>query len=72
MQNEWISIKDRLPKLATPVIVATACGNVFEAARIRKNRKHYWTNAVWEYEPMEIKTGKVTYWQPLPEPPKGE
>lgn len=72
MPNEWISVKDRLPKLDTPVIVATACGKVFEARRIRKNRKHYFTNAVWGYEPMETNTGKVCYWQPLPEPPKGE
>ena len=68
--GEWISVKNRLPKLDTEVIVATK-SKVFSAMRKRKNRSEIiWTNAVWEYEPMEIFTGKVLYWMPLPEPPE--
>lgn len=67
--GEWISVKNRVPKLDTTVIVATET-NVFPARRIRKNRSEiFWTNAVWGYEPMEIHTGEVLYWQPLPEHP---
>lgn len=66
---EWISVKNRLPKLDTEVIVATK-SKVFSAMRKRKNRSEIiWTNAVWEFEPMEKYTGKVLYWMPLPEPP---
>ena len=68
--GEWILVKNRVPKLDTTVIVATE-SNVFPAMRRRKNRfsEIFWTNAVWKYEPMEIFTGKVLYWQPLPEHP---
>ena len=68
--GEWISVKNRLPKLDTEVIVATK-SKVFSAMRKRKNRSEIiWTNAVWEFEAMEIYTGKVLYWIPLPEPPE--
>jgi hypothetical protein len=71
--GEWISVKERLPKLDTEVIVATK-SKVFSAIRRRKiikmRNEIFWTNAVWKYEPMEKYTGKILYWQPLPEPPK--
>mgnify|MGYP003314146102 CR=1 FL=1 len=67
---EWISVKNRLPKLDTEVIVATK-SKVFSAMRKRKNYSEIiWTNAVWEFEQMERYTGKVLYWMPLPEPPE--
>lgn len=70
---EWISVKNRLPKLDTEVIVATK-SKVFSAMRRKKFIKNrmeiFWTNAVWGFEPMEIYTGKVLYWMPLPEPPE--
>lgn len=69
---DWISVKDRLPPLDKPVIVATKSTS-FEAVRKRFGRKHIWTNAVWCYNSyMENQTGKILYWQPFPEPPKGE
>jgi hypothetical protein len=69
---EWISVKNRLPKLDTEVIVATK-SKVFSAMRKRINYSEIiWTNAVWEFEQMERYTGKVLYWMPLPEPPKGK
>ena len=67
--REWIDVKNRLPKLDTIVIIATK-SNVFPAMRKRINRDEIiWTNAVWDYEPIELYTGKVLYWQPLPEHP---
>lgn len=69
---EWIDVKERLPKLDTEVIVATK-SKVFSAMRRRKiikmRNEIYWTNAVWGFEPIEQYTGKVLYWQPLPEHP---
>lgn len=67
---QWVSVKKHLPRLDKAVIVATECGSVFEALRMRKDRKQYWTNAVWAYQPIENMTGKVTHWMPMPEPPK--
>ena len=68
--GEWISVKERVPKLDTPVIISTKCGNVFEAVRIRKNGRTYWTNSVWKWSPnMCEHTGPITHWMPFPEPP---
>ena len=69
---QWINVKERRPKLDEPVIVSTKCGNVFEAIRIRRNKLTYWTNAVWQYLPMQEHTGAVTHWMPMPKPPKEE
>jgi hypothetical protein len=70
---EWISVKNKVPKLDTEVIVATK-SKVFSAMRRRKLIKNrweiFWTNAVWGFEPMERYTGNVLYWMPLPEPPE--
>lgn len=68
-ESPWISVKDRLPKLDTEVIVATK-SKVFSALRKKLERYQYWTNAVWDFKPMEKYTGKVLYWMPLPKPPK--
>lgn len=70
LRPQWISVKKHLPRLDKAVIVATECGSVFEALRMRKDRKQYWTNAVWAYQPIENMTGKITHWMPLPEPPE--
>ena len=69
---QWISVKKHLPPLNTPVIVAVECGNVFAARRTKNLGKQFWTNAVWDYKPMEGLTGKVTHWMPMPEPPAKE
>lgn len=67
--DNWIDVKEDLPRLDVCVIVATK-NNVFPAVRIRKDGSQFWTNATWNYIPMEDYTGKVLYWQPLPEHPR--
>lgn len=62
--NNWISVKDRLPKPHDRVL----CYFKFEPESpdvIGENT--YIGNKIW----MSESTG-VTHWMPLPEPPKGE
>ena len=66
---EWHDIKECLPKLNETVIVATE-HNVFPGIRIRKDGQQFWTNANWQYFPMEVHTGKVLYWCRLPVHPR--
>lgn len=68
MMAEWIGVKHKLPKLDVSVIVATE-SMVFCAMRRKYGRKIFWTNAVWHYQPIEDFTGKILFWQPMPEHP---
>jgi hypothetical protein len=58
--SEWISVKDRLPENASPVLCITYKGNPFVA-----RYDHKW--ARWRVSG----TTDVTHWMPLPKPPKG-
>jgi hypothetical protein len=51
---QWISVKDRLPKLGTVVLVAKDIGSV--------NTTYFGVNG--------FRDEQVTHWMPLPEPPK--
>lgn len=63
----WISVKDRLPETSGRYLVHTSCianhrplkDNEFVAGFINRN----WVFEGWEFN-------LVTYWRPLPEPPK--
>ena len=60
-QNQWVSVKDRLPK-------ADGCYLVYQG-EFRFSRfyiKGSWINS------KEDKYGSITHWMPLPTPPKGE
>ena len=66
--QEWISVKDRLPE-AGEYVVCIAKRNPFSmfmpmVAIIEKNG---WVNPMAEQYISE-----VTYWMPLPHPPKGD
>lgn len=68
--NEWISVKDHLPPLDKNVLVCRAnCPVVFEARRKKFGRKQLWTNAVWNYQPIEPieGDGAITHWREMPE-----
>lgn len=74
MQNEWVSVKDRLPEKKGQYLVAyhpcywddvhdeIVIG--VDSFRGGKNKN----NKVW----AKNKYQRVTHWMPFPEPPKGE
>lgn len=68
MQNEWISVKDRLPERRGRYIVAV-CNyigkiDVFDL---------WFDYPEWYIdEDDDLYQFEVTHWMPLPEPPKGE
>ena len=65
--QEWISVKDRLPEEKVKCIVRykhAYCDN-----------DDYWAIGISFYDGEEFQIGlsyKVTHWQYLPQPPKGE
>ena len=62
--QEWISVKDRLPKPNVPVLVTRdyGWGCVVDRDVLSKNGE-------WCYLERNC---EVTHWMPMPEPPKGE
>ena len=64
--QEWISVKDRLPRTNVGVLVYTPrLKNIFGA--------FYKVDGKWEifsYRGGEILNDEVTHWMPLPEQPK--
>lgn len=60
----WISVKDRLPKDGTPVIVlcrhASHPGEWYLATEFTTQKSHMWHD------------GTARYWFPFPKPPKEE
>lgn len=63
-KHKWISVKDRLPeKNAGKVLVVC----VFPRCTIVDTRT-YWKDGTW----LWCNDCDITYWIPLPEPPKGE
>lgn len=70
--DNWISVKDRLPKKQNPVLVY--CETEEQSVYIAHFDKdlEYWLSEVEYLTQNWCKTLNVTHWQPLPEPPKGE
>jgi hypothetical protein len=65
--SEWISVEDRLPDNAKPVIVHGGCGHY------SRKYEQWFTNMerdnFGEYRPI---LWTVTHWMPLPGPPTQE
>ncbi len=59
MKQEWISVKDRLPKNLESVLVV---GNYIRATALFQDGKFYSDFKLPESE-------NVTHWMPLPDPP---
>ena len=64
MNNEWISVKERLPELNVDVLVFRKSGLCFTAHIIERNG-NWWMREVW-YGQFD----DVTHWLPLPAPPQ--
>ncbi len=71
----WISVKDRLPKTETPVLVTSIAtdGEIHSdgVAALLFGPYWYWWEGSVEDTDQEVLV-EITHWQPLPEPPKGE
>ena len=62
-QGGWISVEDRLPETETTVLICTKRGDIFSSWASNEG-------VFWFYG--EEEDNRVTHWQPLPQPPKGE
>ena len=62
--QEWISVKDRLPEDGQSVLT---CKNGICAIQTYEARRNGWLCNGWFWS-----MATVTYWMPLPQPPKGE
>jgi len=61
MTSEWISVKERLPKTGSRVLVVRGKRRMQVAVK----RKHGWEYGFVRYSPTVF-----THWMPLPNPPK--
>ena len=61
--NEWISVKDRLPEIGKDYLVTD--GHVCMVAAFRENTEEFdfWNINWWSHN-------EVTHWMPIPTPPK--
>ena len=71
--QEWISVKDRLPRDGEYVIVVASgkCENItlVDAIEFAEfDMSEGWILEMWP----EWENPKITYWMPSPEPPKAE
>ena len=65
--QEWISVKDRLPKNWTDVLVLSRFG--FLETAVYTGTPGKWRIG-WNGDMLEADS--ITHWMPLQEPPKGE
>ena len=63
--HEWISVKDMLPQVETPVIVYGGNGISIDWLKDYGEQGLRWGN-------LCCGSYNAKYWQPLPQPPKGE
>lgn len=66
-KTKWISVKDRLPELGERVICTDGYA-VFEQYRVESSCVY----GMWDRFGLKSPMQEVTYWMPLPTPPKGE
>ena len=63
--NEWISVKDRLPKAHQAVLTFSDTSDVIIGRRFSGKKWHF------PYFEQDHPILRVTHWMPLPNPPEG-
>ena len=73
----WVNVGDRLPENETPVLVAVYRFGIFKRICLSTYNAEFCKWYDWEcqlrneyFSSFNHLTGEVTYWQPLPDPPK--
>lgn len=67
---KWISIKDRLPKVGTIVLVNQKDSVMVAVLRQDKNEKPWWYDVMDYYDSLH--TGEITHWINFPNLPKNK
>ena len=65
--QEWVSVKDRLPEESGIYVVTANDGHAQRVSFVQWQKK----NRMWNLTGARS-YWRVTHWQPLPQPPKGE
>ena len=65
--SEWISVKDRLPKMETLVLIQTKEPDRY-LARLGGHKDMFWV----EHDCGGFNLCDVTHWMPLPDPPEAK
>ena len=65
--QEWVSVKDRLPEESGMYIVTANDGHAHRVSFVQWQKK----NRMWNLTGARS-YWRVTHWQPIPQPPKGE
>jgi hypothetical protein len=73
MQNEWISVKDRLPENNCKCLIWTEIYFTPDHIDEPNHYDGFEISSFYKEHGFISKSGLFAkYWQPLPEPPKGE
>ena len=70
MQNEWISVKDRLPEESGNYLCAS--GRVCQILHFSEKYKRFNVRDSFNQKEACLMGVHITHWMPLPELPKGE
>ena len=72
--QEWISVDERLPENDVMVIGYTPCDGFMFVGYYHEEPKYDWKQwrIVTAMRSTKAMKKKVTHWQPLPQPPKGD
>lgn len=65
---EWISVKDRLPEIRTPVLGWYKGEFSYDYPQMVVT----WGGEYWRIEHVRLNADLITHWMPLPKPPKEE
>ncbi len=72
MEDKWISVKDKLPQKDGNSHIYCLVYDTYDGIIVRPFNEYHFC---WDQEDADdyytdAQGGKITHWQPLPEPPK--